>query len=49
MYFLEIKKFFGGEVGDGLCAYCQMEMIFQMKKHSGLDGILYRLDEKNVA
>jgi len=26
-----------------------MEMIFQMKKHSGLDGILYRLDEKNVA
>jgi len=26
-----------------------MEMIFQMKKHSGLDGILYRLDEKIVA
>jgi len=26
-----------------------MEAIFQMKKHSGLDGILYRLDEKIVA
>jgi len=26
-----------------------MEMNFQMKKHSGLDGILYRLDEKIVA
>lgn len=49
MYFLEIKKFFGGEVGDDLCAYCTMETIFQMKKHSGLDGILYRLDEKIVA
>lgn len=23
----------------------QMETVFQMKKHSGLDGILYRLDE----
>ena len=27
----------------------QMETVFQMKKHSGLDGILYRLDEKIVA
>lgn len=27
----------------------QREPIFQMKKHSGLDGILYRLDEKIVA
>lgn len=27
----------------------QMEPIFQMKKHSGLDGILYHLDEKIVA
>lgn len=27
----------------------QMETNFQMKKHSGLDGILYRLDEKIMA
>lgn len=27
----------------------QMETVFQMKKHSGLYGILYRLDEKIVA
>lgn len=49
MYFLEIKKFFGGEVGDGLCAYCTNGTDFSDEKHSGLDGILYRLDEKIVA
>lgn len=27
----------------------QMETVFQMRKHSGLDETVYRLDEKIVA
>ena len=49
MYFLEIKKIFGGWAGMAFVHIAQMETVFQMKKHSGLDGILYRLDEKIVA